>query len=54
MAKTYNRLEIDVNKKPNSIGIRPVQNDAVRLFVHINFQTIIRFCHFPTPFQKSH
>ena len=28
MAKTYNRLEIDVNKKPNSIGIRPVQHDT--------------------------
>lgn len=23
MAKTYNRLEIDVNKKPNSIGDSP-------------------------------
>ena len=27
--------------------------DAVRLFVHINFQTIIRFCHFLTPSKKS-
>ena len=28
--------------------------DTVRLFVHINFQPIIRFCHFPTPFCFPH
>lgn len=35
MAKTYNRLEIDVNKKPNSIGIRPVQNDTKSRYLDV-------------------
>ena len=35
MAKTYNRLEIDVNKKPNSIGIRPVQHDTKSRYLDV-------------------
>lgn len=35
MAKTYNRLELDVNKKPNSIGIRPVQNDTKSRYLDV-------------------
>lgn len=35
MAKTYNRLEIDVNKKPNSIGILPVQNDTKSRYLDV-------------------
>lgn len=35
MARTYNRLEIDVNKKPNSIGIRPVQNDTKSRYLDV-------------------
>ena len=35
MAKTYNRLEIDVNKKPNGIGIRPVQNDTKSRYLDV-------------------
>lgn len=35
MAKTYNQLEIDVNKKPNSIGIRPVQNDTKSRYLDV-------------------
>lgn len=36
MAKTYNRLEIDVNKKPNSIGIRPVQGDTQSRYLDVS------------------
>ena len=35
MAKTYNRLELDVNKKPNSIGIRPVQGDTKSRYLDV-------------------
>lgn len=35
MARTYNRLEIDVNKKPNSIGIRPVQHDTKSRYLDV-------------------
>lgn len=35
MAKTYNRLELDVNKKPNSIGIRPVQHDTKSRYLDV-------------------
>lgn len=35
MARTYNRLELDVNKKPNSIGIRPVQNDTKSRYLDV-------------------
>nr|WP_294682977.1 IS256 family transposase [uncultured Anaerotignum sp.] len=35
MVKTYNRLEIDVNKKPNRIGIRPVQNDTKSRYLDV-------------------
>ena len=35
MARTCNRLEIDVNKKPNSIGIRPVQNDTKSRYLDV-------------------
>ena len=36
MAKTYNRLEIDVNKKPNSIGIRPVRGDTQSRYLDVS------------------
>ena len=35
MAKTYHRLELDVNKKPNSIGIRPVQSDTKSRYLDV-------------------
>ena len=36
MAKTFNRMRIDVNEKPNSIGINPVQNDTQSRYLDVS------------------
>lgn len=36
MAKTFNRMRIDVNEKPNSICINPVQNDTQSRYLDVS------------------